>query len=185
LNLIGLPCGHGWYYNARNERQHPLIEILGDASPTAAPFAREFDGLLLHQVRHPLRVIGSLITNTLFEHYQHCGPEGEFLARHFDFGGDLLTDAMRYYVHWNARCERDDRYLRYRIEDLDADLLGRVAGTLGREVDEGTIRDALERVPTDANTYYRARSLAWGDLPDGPAKVDLIRMAAHYGYATA
>jgi hypothetical protein len=184
LNLIGIPCGHGWVYSPQNVRRYPEIELLGDASPLAAPFVRDFNGLVLHQVRNPLKVIGSLLSSTLFQHPRASGSEGESLALHFAFTGDLLSDAMRYYTDWNTRCERHNNYLRYRIEDLDAGLLGRIAGLIGHEVEDRTIRRALEMVPTDANTHYHARSVKWSDLPDGPAKDALTRLAARYSYPT-
>jgi hypothetical protein len=41
LNLIGIPCGHEWVYSPQNVRRYPEIELLGDASPLAAPARRE------------------------------------------------------------------------------------------------------------------------------------------------
>ena len=182
LNLLGISCGHGWVYSPQEARRYPEIEIQGDASPLAAPFVRDFPGLVLHQVRDPLKVTGSLLACNLFRQPRSHGPEGEFLARHFDFTGDLLKDAMRYYVTWNTRCERHNNYLRYRIEDLDAELLGRISGLIGHEVGDKTIRRALEMVPTDSNTRYNARRVRWDDLPDGPEKDALTRLAARYFY---
>ena len=61
LNRAGIACGHGWVYPPDGVRRYPHVEVLGDAAPLAVPFVADFQGLVLHQVRHPLKVIGSLL----------------------------------------------------------------------------------------------------------------------------
>lgn len=182
LNRSGIACGHAWVYTPDGVARYPQFEILGDASPLAAPSAREFPGLVLHQVRDPLRVIGSLDGSRAARDPLAHGPEGECLARHFRRSGDWLDDAMRYYVEWNTRCERHNGYLRYRIEDFDADLVLRIADLIGQAVDAAMVSRALADVPTDVHTRYSARRLGWDDLPEGPSRDALARLAVRYGY---
>ena len=182
LNRAGIACGHGWVYTPDGVRRYPHVEILGDAAPLAVPFVADFAGLVLHQVRHPLKVIGSLVGSTPTGNPLAHGPEGEFLMHHFVAHGDPLGDAMRYYVEWNSRCERHNGYLRYRIEDLDAGLILRIADLIGQAVDPAAVARALAAVPTDFNTRYRARRLGWDDLPEGPSRDALARLADRYGY---
>ncbi len=44
--------------------------------------------------------------------------------------GDDVQDAMRWYVEWNRRCEAHADW-RYRVEDVDADLLVRITEHVG------------------------------------------------------
>jgi hypothetical protein len=182
LNRMGIACGHGWAYTPDRVRRYPEIAILGDASPMAVPFAKDFNGLVLHQVRHPLEVIGSLVDAARSRNPLTHGPEGEFLARHFVARGDALDDAMRYYVEWNTRCERHDAYRRYRIEDLDAGRLLRIADMISEAVDDSTVARALEVVPADFKRLDPAEPLSWSDLPEGPTLDALLRQTARYGY---
>jgi hypothetical protein len=182
LNRMGLACGHGWVYTPDRVRRYPGVELLGDAGPLAAPSARGFPGLVLHQVRHPLKMIGSLLGAYPDRHALARGSAGAFLSRHFALGDDPLDNALRYYVAWNSLCERHNGYLRYRVEDLDAGLLARIAELVGRPVAADAASRVLEAVPTDARTFYNARRLDWADLPAGPSADALLRMAARYGY---
>jgi hypothetical protein len=182
LNRMGIACGNGWVATPDGVRRYPEVELLGDATPLAATRARDFDGLVLHQVRHPLKVIGSLLGTAGTRNPLAHGPEGEFLARHFVSNGDPLDDAMRHYVEWNALCERHNGYLRYQVERMDATFLVKVADLLGQAVDAALVARALEGVPTDFNTRYSARSLSWSDLPPGPSRDALTSQAARYGY---
>jgi hypothetical protein len=182
LNRAGIACGHGWVYSPAGVRRYPEVEIVGDAAPLAAPHAGDFTGLVFHQVRHPLKVIGSLVGSAPLGNPLTHGPEGHFLARHFVSHGDPLDDAMRYYVNWNTRCERHNGYLRYQIEDLGPRLILRIADLISRPVDAAAVAQAFAAVPSDFNTRYSARRLSWSDLPEGPSRTALERLSARYGY---
>src|SRR4051812_46223269 len=88
LNRMGIACGHIWVYTHDRVLRYPWIEVLGDASPLAAPAARDFVGLLLHQVRHPLKVIGSMLSLGGCQNPLVHGPEAEFMGQHFVNRGD-------------------------------------------------------------------------------------------------
>jgi hypothetical protein len=185
LNRAGIACGHGWAYPPDGVRRYPHVEILGDAAPLAAPFVADFPGLVLHQVRHPLAVIGSLVGFTAMGNRLAHGPVGEFLARHFTAGGDPMVDAMRYYVEWNSLCERHNGYYRYRVEDFSAGVILRIADLIGQPLDAATLAEALAAVPVDFNSRYGARRLRWSDLPEGASRDALARLAERYGYSVA
>jgi hypothetical protein len=182
LNRAGIACGHGWIYSTDRVRLYPEVELLGDASPLAAPSVRDFDGLVLHQVRDPLKVIGSLLGSARTRNPMAEGAVGAFLARHGAVHGDPIEDAMGHYVEWNARCERHNGYLRYRIEELDAGFLLRIADLIGQTVDAAAVARAFEAVPTNFNTRYPLRQLSWSDLPEGSRRDALRRLAGRYGY---
>src|SRR3954470_22545237 len=182
FNRMGIACGHEWVYTPDGVRRYPEIAILGDASWMGVPFAKEFDGLVIHLVRHPLDVIGSLVGPARLRSSLARGPEGEYLARHFVSGGDLLDDAMRYYVSWNARSERHDAYRRCRLEDLDAGRLLRIADMVGQAVDDAAVSHAIRAVPAVDRVTAPLERLKWSDLPLGPSRDALMKQAARYGY---
>lgn len=68
-------------------------------------------GAILHQVRHPLRVIPSLTTFT--------APSWEYIARFLPGHADrpVLVRAAEYWYHWNLEAERIAAW-RFRIETL-------------------------------------------------------------------
>jgi hypothetical protein len=183
LTRMGIPCGHEWVYSA-HPRKYPDVEIVGDSSAQAVPSLPEFGGKVLHQVRDPLRVIGSFLGFGLFRDPKAHGLDGQFMMRHFEFTGNELDDAMRYYVEWNHRCECVDpaRYLRYQLEHVNVDLMTHIARFLGEDVATTTIEQALGAVPQNFNTRFNSRQVLWDNLPEGPTKNSLRAMALHYGY---
>jgi hypothetical protein len=130
LNLMGFPCGHGWVFGHDEVQRYPELEVIADASLAAAPLARAFGGLVLHQVRDSLKVIGSLLSTGLIEYPRASGLEGVSITRQFPLTGNPIPDAMRYHVDGNAQCERGDRYFRLRVEDLDVGRLGQIAALI-------------------------------------------------------
>ncbi|MBV8557313.1 MAG: hypothetical protein JO116_17250 [Planctomycetaceae bacterium] len=88
--------------------------MIAGASIAAAPLARAFDALALHQVRDSLKVIVPLLGTGLIGNPRASGLEGVSITREFPLTGNLIPDAMRFHVDWNALGERDDRYLRLR-----------------------------------------------------------------------
>jgi hypothetical protein len=184
LSRMGVPCGHEWVYSD-HPRRYPELEILGDSSAQAVPFLDQFPGLVLHQVRDPLRVIGSFLGFGLFKDPAAHGIDGAFMMRHFPFTGDEVRDAMRYYVEWNERCEQVEptRYLRYQLEQLDVELVQRICGFLKEDVGPSKIEQALQSVPRNINTRFNSHPLQWDALPECLFKEDLRTMARRYGYA--
>jgi hypothetical protein len=183
LTRMGIPCGHEWVYSA-HPRRYPDLDIVGDSSAQAVPFLHEFTGLVLHQVRDPLRVIGSFLGFGLFKDPVAHGIDGQFTMRHFQFTGDELGDAIRYYVEWNERCERveQSRYLRYQLEQIDVGLSRHICQFLREDVSESVIQEALQSVPRNFNTRFNSQSLTWDHLPDGRDKERLRELARRYGY---
>jgi hypothetical protein len=183
LNHVGIFCGHEWVYTP-SPAELPF-EIMGDSSAQAAPVAARFPGLVLHQTRHPLKVIGSFLKFGLFDDYRRCGVGGDFIARHFQFTGEAVVDAMRYYVEWNLLCERAHDYQRYRVEDMNSRLLCQLGESIGVPVSQESADRALAKVPNNANTRGDVAILSWGDLPAGIPRDRLKEMAIRYGYPAA
>jgi hypothetical protein len=104
---------------------------------------------VLHQVRHPLKVIPSLTTFT--------SPSWDFIARHIPCAVNepLLLRAAKYYYYWNLEAEKIATW-RYRIETLPnvfQEFCTR-AGVKPR-------RDALGSTSTLVNSRTTRRGLRW------------------------
>lgn len=178
LTALGIDCGHESWWTVDPSGRRPGLH--GDASWLAVPFLGDYQGAVLHQVRHPLDVIRSLVGIGMFTDPRHGGYQNLAFEHLPGLVGDDLTDAMRWYVGWNASCERFAHH-RFRIEDLDASLLVQLAADVGHPVDRSTAVRALADVRLDRNSRRRA-GLRWDDLPDGSLKRKLREMADAYGY---
>ncbi len=104
-------------------------------------------GTVLHQVRHPLRVIPSLTTFT--------APSWAFVERHVDCpaADPPLLRAAKYWSAWNAAAERMAEWT-YRVEHLPA-----AYDEFCRRVGVGADRRPLDRTSTRVNTRRRGRLL--------------------------
>ncbi len=98
---------------------------------------------VLHQVRHPLRVIPSLTT--------FSGPSWDFIARHIDCppSDPAIVRGAKYWFYWNRLAERYAQWT-YRVEHLPA-VYDEFCHRLGVPVD----RRVLERTSTKVNSRRR------------------------------
>lgn len=179
LRAAGVDCGHEEWWGPGPTPGRAGLD--GDSSWLAVPFLEAFDGPVLHQVRDPLAVVRSLVGIRMFSDAVH-GAFRWFMFAHLPgLTGDDVTDAMRWYVEWNRRCE-ESATMRYRVEDVDAALLVDIAGRAGFNVSREEAEAALEDVGNRFNARRRA-DLDWDDLPEGALREELLAAAARYGYA--
>lgn len=178
LQAAGIDCGHESWWGPTANRRVPGLD--GDSSWLAVPHLDEFDGPVLHQVRHPLDVIRSLVGITMFSNPEHREFRWFMYAHQPGLTGDDVHDAMLWWTEWNRRCERH-AVLRYRVEDVDADLLAHIAAVAGHPIGVGDAAVALEQVPNNVNSRPRAQ-LTFDDLPAGPLRDQVAEQADEYGY---
>lgn len=179
LRAAGIDCGHEEWWGPTGTTRRAGMD--GDCSWLAVPDLLGFGGPVLHQVRHPLDVIRSLVGIRMFTDPAHRAFRWFMYAELPGLRGDDVQDAMLWYVEWNARCERHAD-LRYRVEDVDADLLVDIARVAGHPIDHATAVEALRQVPPRFNGRPRA-DLGWDDLPSGMLRDRLVAAATRYGYA--
>lgn len=189
LQRAGIAVDHEAVFTKAGPQQVTNLE--GDVSWMAVPYLARFQGAVLHQVREPLAVIDSLLDLGLFASPftdEIHRPWRNFLEQHFSLCGDPLTDAMRFYVQWNERCETHAS-LRLRIED-QSPLIAKFAEDLypGKGA---LVEDHLARVSRRINSREerrvertRAVGLSARDLPHGEYRDALLAMAERYGYST-
>ncbi len=194
LSALDLCCGHETVFNLRavtgGEVDWPA-DLIAESSWLAAPFLAALPAgtAILHQVRHPLDVIRSLVRIRLF-------AGGDAYAAFID--GQLeginsapaLEACMRYWDEWNALVERQAHeaglfYRRYNVEDLQPVFLSKLLADLGhfRSTDEIETRSKLVRA--DANTRGDKSGddqLTWESLPECDAKHAVQARALEYGF---
>jgi hypothetical protein len=98
--------------------------------------------------------------------------------------GDELERCVRYWVRWNRLIEERapaDRYVRYRLEDLDAAALTSYLHRGGVDRSLAEVERAIRSVPTSTNARVRDRAAA-ERIRRHPAHAALSEAAARYGY---
>jgi len=162
---------------------------------------------ILHQVRHPLKVIPSVTT---------FAPQSwQFIERYIPYANDepVLLRSAKYWYYWNLEAERTAQWS-YRLEAIK-DVFPEFCSRLGISAD----LSALERTSTlsnsrkirpqwrwatrmlerfglnrrapklhfmyDQNLSYTERAFTWDELEKGaPGWAGRIKeLARHYGYA--
>ena len=188
LNELGIPTTHEHRYGLAGLDE--TVESRVDVSWLAVPFLPFHEGPTVHLVRDPRRVIGSLEGIEFFTDEYH----GHYRQFAYDHSYKLHRDhnrmaACQFYVQWNRKIEQwIPGVRRYRVEDLDdPNTVWKMLRHL-RQIPTVPVDTAIERVPTNANTWsVRGRppvELDWTDLALGNMQVynDLMDMAKRYGY---
>lgn len=178
LTAAGIPCGHEAWWTCFGVGGS---DVAGDSSCCALPWGlRGYRGLVLHQVRHPLAVVTSMIRDPLGE------PHRALFARLA--GGDpadRLGFAMRVWLGFGRAADRMGVPW-WRVDDVDADLVSLIGAWAGMPVDAAAVAAALAAVPRDFNRHYsdRTTALGWDDLDthDPDLTYDIREQAARYGY---
>jgi len=169
LRQLGLNIGHE---TARTNDPKPA----GNVSWYLAPIVDPTKYFVIHQVRHPVRVIASLWTLG--------NPSWEYIYKHapsISPDSPRLLQGMQYWVEWNKMAEAKAS-VRFRIEDLSMDL-EKLCELLGLLPNYG----ALSKVPNDTNTrrhHAGYRKVTWLDLQaqDEALCTEIMQMAERYGY---
>lgn len=204
LNAADVECGHeeqftpalyrdSWLTqekggNVRNMRVDSSMYALPYLEGRADPEMPPWEGWILHQIREPLACIGSIFGWKLLDRHAQ-GQGARFVTKHFELNGDtMLANVCRFYVVWNRRIEAlGPRYLRYRVEDVDAKLVTDIAHLVGEPITTATAGKAIR---STENRYYgggvrgddfKAVPLTWEDIPSG-VRPQVERAADRYGY---
>ena len=160
-------------------------EFVAESSFLATPFLEQVDAKVVHVVRHPARVVASLIGNG-FKNFVNSGPTDQPEAPdHFEYEKfmydhlpELCQDMSQlergclFYIRWNEMIERSGRVsLFHRVED--------------------DVEDIKEFLGFDGDTYYDNRSCntveakkKWSlsDIGDPTIRRQFADITERYGY---
>lgn len=211
LSAVGYECGHERVFNifrVRDADDEAGVRLAlaepkrpGDSSFLAAPFLQQLPrgALVLHQLREPLEVIRSHMGIRFFADPHR--PSMYLADNHEDFLDVIrrhcpsvlrqpseIERCMDFWVRWNRLAQRAEglpsvRYLRYRLEDVDARLLQTIVARLGGELDDRAAERALAGVSRSTNSRPRDDAVCWQRLPSGPLKDAVRELGVAYGYA--
>jgi hypothetical protein len=183
---LGIPCGHETLFRLTSASGQTLV---GDASFGAVAYLDEFQGIILHQVRHPLRVLRSILATGFFDRpdkYLFYYQLIESVLPQIDQRKSSLHKAMYYIVEWNRLCEQAATMC-WRIEDLDAETLSRASSLIGYAKSVELCATVLAQIPQNVNWLelhgLRRNELSWGDIPECTEKDELMAVAYRYGYS--
>ncbi len=227
LTRIGLVCRHEAVFGPHEREFRGMGGAHGDSSWLAVPFLGQLpaDAVVLHQTRHPLDVVRSLLGIAFLEDvapwrerlealrasvrwrarevlHEPLGlPESDlgprplsgfrrFVVAHAPEVFDEPTPAeraLRLWVAWNRAASANahglDGYRRYRVEDLDGELVQAVLGDIGLPVTVEQAALALQTASRDTNSRRRV-DVTWDELPRGAARDAAEELAAEYAYDT-
>lgn len=159
LQASGVNAGHEAYF----PRGWGGLDV--DCSAPALFYLDRYQGKVWHQTRNPLKVV-------------------ESIARTVAIGtsdGERLINAMKTYLDANLMAEKYASR-RWRVEDIDSQIITDIVTSLGFTPDRNQIDLALNLVSKTSNAHVSGYSLLWGDLPDSLVKEKLINMGERYGY---
>lgn len=180
LQTMGVRCGHENVFgpNEALNGGHPTWDrYQGDSSWMAIVSVLTGDEIILHQTRHPLAVVRSLVgigllrdeaASTYTDVVRSRVPEV------FALSGEAQRAAALWKV-WNEMIE-ERATLRYRVEDA-AEAIPLVCDSLGIKMRRRRIDEALKGVSRTTNSRARDESIRW----EGIAEI-VGELAARYGY---
>lgn len=195
LSALGCRCGHEAVFNPENiTAGDELIwpdELPGESSWLAASFIPSLPVELpvLHQVREPIAFIRSMVGIRFFEVPSAYRVFAELICPELT-GGTPVERSMLYWITWNRfvaqegpRGERP--YMRYRLEEVDEDLVARMLDFVGFDCDSEKVSATVQVHPRD----YKTRDIKDEDdsirldtLPRGELLEHLLELADELGY---
>ncbi|MFW5847918.1 MAG: hypothetical protein ACOCVF_03280 [bacterium] len=178
LTEYGINCGHEAIFSYNGVRNK--FGYTGDASWLAAPYLQKYNGIVIHQVRHPLRVINSLLGIKFFDNSAK-NPYSKFAKHYCKTTNDVLKDTMKFYILWNRMCE-ENAIFRYQVEKIDKSFPQIIQTIIpNHKYDSKKAYNVLQNTSKKINTRNKEK-YKLKDLPDGNLKSELVRLAADYGY---
>jgi hypothetical protein len=167
--------------------------------------------VLLHQVRDPLATVRSLVGMRVFQTKPHPLMQLRYRLQHHRvrfarpianprfvrFAADHCPEAFEpddetsraaaYWVRWNCMIEdAADRahltYRRYRVEDLDDDLLTEFDHLLGGSATPAEVAAIRTGLGTSTHRARQVDALTIADIRDSTIRSRLARLAAEFGY---
>ncbi len=161
LYVLGFKIGH---WNVLGEQ--------GISSDLVAPWKLIDDCLILHQVRDPLKQIGSMQTSQAYT-WAYIGDILKFNNE------SLLLKCMKYWYLWNKMTEKRAKFT-YRLEDID-----NVWTKLLTVVGTGDPDTPLPTVSKESNSrtgMYTPVTWEMLDTEDTELCGQIKELSEHYGY---
>jgi hypothetical protein len=195
LTALGCLTGHEDIFGPQKLRDAEEIlwppDVPGDSSWLGAPYldALPAGTLVLHQVREPVANVRSSLRIEFFRRPSWYRGFAEQHAPTLLLGSEPER-CLRYWLEWNRMAERacelpQLEYFRYRLEDIDQEIVQEICLRIGLETTPARIAAVLAQLPRDYNTRGDKKNdgdWRWSELPPGDTKRAAEKLAASYGY---
>lgn len=179
LSACGVPCGHEQVWGFGEYKAGLVVD-----SSWLAVASLPLPLIVWHQVRNPEAQIRSRVLNPPTNASRYLNVRDAWLP---DLPRDRAVAAARWYVMWNLACERHAAR-RWRVEDVDAELVAKLGSELGltmHETDAPLHLDPTRAVEVRTNVNRHtdpAREWSLDDLPKGADRDAVLWMGERYGY---
>lgn len=178
LQVYGISAGHEAYF-CFPWKKPKQVEI--DSSWIATDQLDDYNGVVFHQIRHPLKVLTS-ITATAKPWQPPVSKVWEVRKRMMRARtGSLIRDFSAMIVWMNKEIEKHKVY-GWPVEDFSVDIFSGIFPYLDMEWDRDKAVEAIESVSSDYNKHHDKEYLTWEDLPDCEETEKLREMSNRYGY---
>lgn len=177
LQAYGINVGHEDYFCF--PWRTPQQGLDGDSSWLSVDKLETFDGVVFHQVRHPLKVLSSLT-------YSYPNRVRKRYIKHryamMPYRTDnLIRDFSAMIIDMNRRITEHACAV-WSLENFDEVTVRVICEQMGYEYDEEKALEAISDISSTYNHHNRGVQLAWEDIPESPEKVALKGQARKYNY---
>lgn len=182
ITASGYWCSHERVFKC--ERKFRMNRSTIEASWVAAAFLKGLDAHIIHQVRHPLLVVVSLIARGDFKSHKHASIDWprRICPDAFRSGDKQLALCLRFWLEWNRMVSKFSDHT-WRFDDLRNERVAKVLSSYGRPVTADRVALGASVLPNRINTsMHKLNPLSWRDIPNTPLKREVIDDARRYGY---
>jgi hypothetical protein len=167
--------------------------------------------VVLHQVRDPLATVRSIVGVRMFQTKPHPLMQARYRLQYYRIRfarpitnprfirfaathcpeafepEDETSRAATYWVRWNRMIEQAANranltYRRYRVEDLDDDLLTDFDHLLGGAASPAEVAAVRAKLGTSTHRARQVDALTMADIRDSSIRSQLSDLAAEFGY---
>lgn len=179
LRNCGIDCGHEEYF-VRNEKHEPNLALDGDSSVWSVPHLANFNGIIIHQLRHPLKVLTSLMHDK--EEIKRNKDVWNLMSQYMPQCSSM-SEKFMYMIYEMNSCINHYSHYTFKVEEVTPTKIAYMASfQLGYDVDIRTATNAYHSTSKSYNSYHNDRCLRWKELRDCHAKRVLKMQALLYGY---
>lgn len=179
LTSAHVPCGHERLFQGKGDAKLEPDSV--DSSWFAAPFVRDRDAMVIHQVREPMAVVSSWLANR--------SMRSQFVVRFLLkwcprplTEPDPASAVLQYWVQWNRMVEYHANY-RWQVETITREDIYDSLILSGRDVNKSSIGSALGSTSSITNRKESdVPKVTWNDIKNKEVRKEAEKLASKYGY---